>query len=72
MERAKRRFNDKQYQKSATLLELVKKIERRDKIDSNRLISPLIKVDDAIEINTTSLTINEQVTKIYDIIKEVT
>ena len=37
-------------------------------IDSNRELSPLIKVDDAIEINTTSLTIDEQVKKIYDII----
>ena len=38
-------------------------------IDSNREISPLIKVNDAIEINTTSLTIEQQVKKIYDIIK---
>jgi len=68
MERAKRRFNDNQYEKSITISELVKKIKKRDEIDSNRLISPLIKVDDAIEIDTTSLTIEEQVTKIYDII----
>ena len=63
-----RRFNDIQYEKSITISELVKKIKKRDEIDSNRLISPLIKVDDAIEIDTTSLTIEEQVTKIYDII----
>ena len=69
IERAKRRLNDKQYEQSLTLSELVKKIEKRDKIDSNRLISPLIKVNDAIEIDTTSLTVEEQVTKIYDIIK---
>ena len=69
IERAKRRLNDKQYKKSLTLSELVKKIEKRDKIDSNRSISPLIKVNDAIEIDTTSLTVEEQVTKIYDIIK---
>jgi len=69
IERAQRRLNDKQYEKSLTLSELVKKIEKRDKIDSNRLISPLIKVNDAIEIDTTSLTVEEQVTKIYDIIK---
>ena len=68
MERAKRRFNDNQYEKSITISDLVKKIKKRDEIDSNRLISPLIKVDDAIEIDTTSLTIEEQVTKIYDII----
>ena len=72
MERAKRRFNDQGYKKKLTISELVEKIKKRDKIDSTRLISPLIKVDDAIEINTTSLTIEEQVTKIYDIIIEVT
>ena len=72
MERAKRRFNDQRDKKILTISELVEKIKKRDKIDSSRLISPLIKVDDAIEINTTSLTIEEQVTKIYDIIKEVT
>tara|TARA_B100001142_G_C14339357_1_gene657172 strand:- start:2787 stop:3434 length:648 start_codon:yes stop_codon:yes gene_type:complete len=69
MERAKRRFNDQNYEKKLTISELVERIKKRDKIDSSRLISPLIKVDDAIEINTTSLTIEEQVTKIYDIIK---
>jgi len=72
MERAKRRFNDQGYKKKLTISELVEKIKKRDKIDSTRLISPLIKVDDAIEINTTSLTIEEQVTKIYEIIIEVT
>ena len=72
MERAKRRFNDQIDKKKLSISELVEKIKKRDKIDSNRLISPLIKVDDAIEINTTSLTIEEQVTKIYDIIIEVT
>ena len=69
MERAKRRFNEQNHKKKLTISELIEKIKKRDKIDSSRLISPLIKVDDAIEINTTSLTIEEQVTKIYDIIK---
>ena len=69
MERAKRRFNEQNHKKMLTISELIEKIKKRDKIDSNRLISPLIKVDDAIEINTTSLTIEEQVTKIYDTIK---
>lgn len=67
-ERAKRRLKDKQYS-SMTLEKLIKEIKKRDMIDSNREISPLIKVDDAIEINTTSLTIKQQVKKIYDIIK---
>ena len=72
MERAKRRFKEKKYKETTTLLDLVQKIKKRDQIDSSRLISPLTKADDAIEIDTTALTIDEQVTKIYDIIKEVT
>ena len=68
MERAKRRFNDNQYETSITISELVRKIKKRDENDSSRLIYPLIKFDDAIEVDTTSLTIEEQVTKIYDII----
>ena len=67
-ERAKRRLKDKQYS-SMSIENLIKEIKKRDMIDSNREISPLIKVDDAIEINTTSLTIKQQVKKIYDIIK---
>tara|TARA_B100002052_G_C15844835_1_gene581939 strand:+ start:391 stop:1035 length:645 start_codon:yes stop_codon:yes gene_type:complete len=67
-ERAKRRLKDKQY-RGMTIEYLVKEIKKRDMIDSNREISPLIKVNDAIEINTTSLTIEQQVKKIYDIIK---
>lgn len=67
-ERARRRLKDKQYT-SMSIENLVKEIKKRDMIDSNREISPLIKVDDAIEINTTSLTIKQQVKKIYDIIK---
>jgi len=39
-------------------------IVTRDRIDSNRADSPLVKADDAIEIDTTNVTIEEQVKKI--------
>ena len=44
-------------------------MEKRDKTDKTRKNAPLIKANDAVEIDTTSLTINEQVNKLYNIIK---
>ena len=41
-------------------------IEKRDFIDSEREASPLIKADDAIEIDTTSLSIEEVADRILD------
>tara|TARA_B100000609_G_C17212331_1_gene434485 strand:- start:1843 stop:2487 length:645 start_codon:yes stop_codon:yes gene_type:complete len=67
-ERAKRRLNDNQY-KNANLKNLIKEIENRDMLDTLREISPLVKVEDAIEIDTTLMTVENQVQKIYDIIK---
>jgi len=42
-------------------------ISRRDKLDSERAASPLVKPDGAVEIDTTNLTIDEQVKKIIDL-----
>lgn len=47
-----------------------KQIIERDKIDSTREHSPLKKADDAIEIDTTNLTIEEQVEKIFQLALE--
>ncbi len=41
--------------------DLVKEILERDKIDSEREVSPLRKANDAIELDTTKLTIEQQV-----------
>ncbi len=46
---------------SKSLEELIEEIEIRDKKDSSREHSPLQKADDAIELDTSSLTIDEQV-----------
>lgn len=46
--------------------ELEKEILERDRIDSGRAVSPLTKADDAIELDTTHLSIEEQVTFIVE------
>lgn len=61
-ERGKRRYKElceKGFE--GTLEEIIKDIEKRDEIDSNREFAPLKKADDAIEIDTTGLGIDEVV-----------
>jgi len=50
--------------------ELEREIAARDNKDSNRSISPLTKADDAILLDTTNLTIEEQVEFIVKRAKE--
>jgi len=60
--RAKRRQLDlKAIGEEKTIDDLVEEIRRRDRFDSERSHSPLKKADDAIEVDTSQLTINEQV-----------
>ena len=66
-ERAKRRF-DELKEKSLSLEEIKEQIKKRDFQDKNRQIAPLKKTDDAIEIDSTFLTIKEGVDKIKNII----
>ena len=66
--RAKRRLNEISDDSLVDIDSLISELSKRDKIDSNRTISPLIKTDDALEIDTTSLTVKEQVDKLYNII----
>ena len=49
--------------------EIKASIEERDFIDSTRSLSPLIRSQDAIEIDSTKLTISEQIEKIIKVIK---
>lgn len=70
IERAKRRakeFGEKG--KTIGVEEVKNNLLHRDKIDSTREVSPLSKAADAIEIDTTSLTIEEQVNKILSIVR---
>ncbi len=69
-ERAKRRWLELvEKGERKTLDEVKQEIKWRDKSDSSRKIAPLCKPEDAIEIDTSNLTIDEQVEKIYKYIK---
>ena len=60
--RARRRQLDlKEIGEERTIDELVEEICRRDRFDSERSHSPLKKADDAVEVDTSQLTIDEQV-----------
>ncbi|AMD95706.1 (d)CMP kinase [Leptotrichia sp. oral taxon 847] len=60
MERAKRRYKELILKnEDITLDEIYKNILERDKIDSTRKESPLVKAQDAFEIDTTFKTIEE-------------
>ncbi|PEF74429.1 (d)CMP kinase [Bacillus pseudomycoides] len=68
-ERAERRHLENTKKGFASSLEQLKKeIAKRDKLDSEREVSPLKKADDALELDTTSLSIEEVVQKIMDIV----
>lgn len=70
-ERAKRRLNElKDKGIETTVEEVEKEIIERDYMDSNRLIAPLRKAEDAIIIDTTNLNIEEVCKKIIGIITE--
>ncbi len=69
-ERGKRRYRELTAKGiEVDLNNLIKEIAERDKNDSSRAVAPLKKADDAIEIDTTDLTIEEVVSKIEEIIK---
>lgn len=70
-ERAMRRYKEYMEQGVEANLEVLKEeIRQRDLQDSTRLISPLVKAIDAIEIDTTSLTITSTVSKITELLIE--
>lgn len=69
-ERAERRYKENVAKGfEADLEQLKEEIRRRDEIDSNRKASPLVKADDAIELDTTALSIDQVVDKIIEIVK---
>ncbi|NMM49104.1 (d)CMP kinase [Marinigracilibium pacificum] len=46
--------------------EIIENLTKRDNIDTSREVGPLIKVDEAIEIDTTHITLEEQVEEILN------
>jgi cytidylate kinase len=66
-ERAKRRLKDLKRIGHRGSYEKVKAdIAERDRIDSTRSVAPLKKAKDAIKLDTSQLSIEEQVEKIYE------
>ena len=70
--RAKRRF-DENIQKGieTTYEEVLQILKNRDKIDMEREVSPLRKADDAIEIDSTNMSIEEVADKIVELYKAI-
>jgi cytidylate kinase len=70
-ERAKRRYKEliENGNTSVTLDGIIKEIQERDNIDSNRQVAPLKMSDDAILINTDNLTKDEVISKIMGIVQ---
>lgn len=50
--------------------EIIDDLRRRDQKDSGRRHSPLLKAEDAVEVDTTGLTIDEQIDFIVNRVKE--
>lgn len=66
-ERGNRRYRELlEMGSEITLEQVIKEIQDRDFIDSNRDFAPLMKADDAIEIDTTKLGISDVVNNIIN------
>lgn len=72
-ERAERRYKENKSKGITTPLEVLQKeIEERDYKDSHREVSPLVQAEDAVRLDTTSLSIEEVVEKMKAIITKLT
>ena len=70
--RANRRTKEYNENGSKVFVDDVKSnLSSRDKIDSSRNDSPLVKASDAVEVDTTNVTIDEQVNLILEEVKKV-
>lgn len=68
-ERALRRFRELQGKSGCPDYNtLLSEIIRRDENDMNRAVAPLKKADDAVEIDSTSMSLDEVTEKIYHIV----
>lgn len=72
--RAIRRYKELQQQQSSTKKPLIdfnkvlEDLERRDKSDYERKISPLKKADDAVLLDTSDMSVMEQADKIIELV----
>lgn len=69
--RAKRRY-DELLQKgdNVNFEDVLQNVKERDSIDSSRADSPLVKADDAIEIDNSDMTITEQFEKVVELVQK--
>lgn len=68
--RAERRFNELQQKgDKVTFDEVLKNVEQRDYLDTHREDSPLVKANDAIEFDNSSISKLEQFNKVIQFIK---
>jgi cytidylate kinase len=59
--RAKRRYDElREKGMDVSLVEIKKNIQQRDEMDANRKVSPLLKAKDAIELDNSNMTPEEQ------------
>jgi len=69
-EKAKRRLKEfKKLNNSITLKEVKKSLIQRDKEDTKRKISPLIKAKNAVLVDTTKLTLKQMEAKLVNLVK---
>ena len=71
--RAQRRFEELQSKgEEVTFEEVLKNVQQRDYIDTHRDDSPLVKAEDAVEIDNSYLTREEQFSAVLELVEEVT
>lgn len=71
-ERAKRRFKEMEEKgQKVSYDEVLKNVQERDHLDTTREDSPLVKAEDAIEIDNSSLTLDEQFQTLLNLAQEV-
>lgn len=69
--RAQRRLKEMlQEGRNVTYEEVVKNLSERDRIDSGRAVSPLVKASDAIVLDSTDMTIEQEIEWLEAIIRE--
>ena len=69
-ERARRRYDEMQGQDSQiSQAEILQQIHQRDQRDESRAVAPLKPADDAVEINTSQLTIEEVLDKLEQTVR---
>ena len=68
--RAERRFQELiEHGDKVEYKEVLNNVQERDYLDSNREDSPLVKAEDAIEIDNSNMTLDEQFNKILQLVK---